>query len=620
MPSLERLIEMDEFGLTEFPGTQPRTLERAITAVWPACPNDRARVRNSLTETLAIADLDDWAPVDTGFERLVSRTAGAGAAALAIVSTTGHVPAELVNAMAHLRVPLLTIPARTSWVDVADAVTRERMDSLRQAIEWRDRLLGHARVASDARHAGRIVRWLASETSGRAVLIGRDGALIAAAPQRSADGLTAVADKIAQVAVGALESAAFEYDGREIRLVAVGSSRPRAVLAVARQAPFDRGLTQITNRAADLISLHLAVEDADTAVHNHQATAIALRVAILQLLMTGEVFKAQRTSASLYPGLLDRDTARVYILESRPLERAQLDEECRRILAGRAIVVQCPVYDEHLIIVAPRSCPAEAGDDEVGAALCRLVAGQRHRYLGGSSIKPLTETGQSYRHALRALANAKLASGRSALYNEQGRLPELLNQLHPGWASAVLHPLLGQRAADRDVLIQALNLTLQSSVRATAELTGAHRNTVANRVRSAAGILGVDLDSLRDRALTAVALEALIADGHAGETAHVGPADLREYLASSDVRAWRDEFLRPLSQELACTLKEWVVANGDTARTAQALGIHTQTARKRLRQATKHLQRDLLNQSADAYDVVLAISSRYNLPLPLPCS
>lgn len=620
MPSLERLIEMDEFGLTEFPGTPPSARVRAITAVWPVHPNDRPRARGSLTGTLAVADLDDWAPADPGFERLVSCTAGAGAAALAVISTTGYVPIELVNAMSKLRVPFLTLPARTSWADLAEAVTHERMNNLHRAIEWRDWLLGQARVTSDAPHAGRIVRWLASETSSRVVLVGRDGALTAVAPQRSADKLTAVADKITQIAGGTLQSAALEHDGHQTRLVAVGSSQPRAVLVVAREAPFDRGLTQIINRAADLISLHLAVEDADTDLHNHQATANALRIAILQLLMTGEVFKAQRTAASLYPGLLDQDTARVYILESRPSERNQLDEECRRTLGSRALVVQCPVYDEHLIIVAPQPCPTEPGTDEVGAALCRLVAVQRHRYLGVSSTKPLAETDQSYRHALRALANARLDSSRTALYNEQGRLPELLNQLHPGWASAVLQPLLAQRAADRDVLIQALNLTLQSSVRATAELTGAHRNTVANRVRSAASILGVDLDSIRDRALTAVALEALIADECGGETLDVGPADLREYLAGSDLRAWRDEFLHPLSGELACTLKEWVLANGDTARTAEALGIHTQTARKRLRQATKHLQRDLLNQSADAYDVVLAISSRYNLPLPLPSS
>ncbi|MFF4818922.1 helix-turn-helix domain-containing protein [Kitasatospora sp. NPDC001309] len=619
MPSLERLIEMVEFGLTEFPGTPPCARARVITAVWPVHPNARPQVRGSLTGTLAVADLDDWAQADPGFERLVSRTAGAGAAALAVVSTTGYAPTELVNAMTKLRVPLLTLPARTSWADLAEAVTRERMNNLHRAIEWRDWLLGQARVTSEAPHAGRIVRWLASETSSRVVLVGRDGALAAVAPQRSADKLTAVADKITQIAAGALQSAALEHDGHQIRLVAVGSSQPRAVLAVAREAPFDPGLTQIINRAADLISLHLAVEDADTDVHNHRATASALRIAILQLLMTGEVFKAQRTAASLYPGLLDQDTARVYLLETRPSERNHLDAECRRTLGARALVVQCPVYDEHLIIVAPRSCPAE-GEDEVGTTLTRLVAAQRHRYLGVSSTKPLAETDQSYRHALRALANARLDSSRTALYNEQRRLPELLNRLHPGWASAVLRPLLVQRAADRDVLIQALNLTLQSSVRAAAELTGAHRNTVANRVRSAAGILGVDLDSIRDRALTAVALEALIVDECAGETLDAGPADLREYLAGSDVRAWRDEFLHPLSGELACTLKEWVRANGDTARTAEALGIHTQTARKRLRQATKHLQRDLLNQSADAYDVVLAISSRYNLPLPLPSS
>lgn len=618
MPTLERLTRMLEFGLTAFPGTPPGVLTRTITSVLPVHPGDRHQARGNLTQTLAIVDLDDWASTDPAFDRLVSRTAGSGVAALAIVSTTGHAPAELVEALRHLHVPLLTLPASTSWADFTEAVTRERMADLHRGIEWRDWLLGQARPVPDGRHSGRIVRWLAARTGSRVALIGRDGALAAVAPQRSADKLTAVADKIQEIADGTLESAALEDGGTEIRLVAVGTSRPRAVLAVARESPFDHAFTRMIGRAADLLSLHLAVEDADTATDSYRATAIALCVAILQLLMVGEVSKARRTAASLFPGLLDQDAARVYILESRPGERDHLYDECQRSIGRHALIVQCPVYDEHLIIVVPQPPGAADADDRACTALRDLVALRPYRYLGASAIRPVAETDQAYRHALRALANARVDRSRTAHYRSQRRLPELLNEAYPGWATAVLHPLLGQRRAERDVLLQALNLTLQFSVRAAAELTGAHRNTVANRVRSAAAVLGVDLDSLRDRALTAVALEALLLDERADETVHVGPPDLQAYLDTPEVQAWKREFLHPLTEELVTTLKEWVLAGGDTARMADALGIHTQTARKRLRAATRLLQRDLLGQGADAYDVVLAIASEFNIPLPLP--
>lgn len=107
-------------------------------------------------------------------------------------------------------------------------------------------------------------------------------------------------------------------------------------------------------------------------------------------------------------------------------------------------------------------------------------------------------------------------------------------------------------------------------------------------------------------------------DERCGEASHVGPADLQTYLASPEVGVWVREFLYPLSEELRRTLKEWVLSNGDTAGAAQALGVHAQTVRKRLRTATRLLQRDLLAQSADAHDVVLAIAVQFGIRLPLP--
>ncbi|WP_371517713.1 helix-turn-helix domain-containing protein [Kitasatospora sp. NBC_01300] len=614
MPALEHLTGMREFGLREFPGTAPSALARVIKSVSPFHPGDRVWP-GSLTETLAVANLDEWA--DTSFDQLAARAARAGIAALAVVSAAGSIPPELAHSMERLRVPLLTLPSRTSWTDIAEAVTRARLHDLRRAIIWRDQLLGHLRPSPDALHLARIVRWLATEHAARVALVGSDGALVATAPQHAAHKLTTVADKVEEVAAGALESAVLESGGDEIRLVAVGTTKPRAVLAVSRESPFDRTLTQVISRTADLLALHLSVADAESAIHGQQATVSALHVAVLQLLMGGEIFKARRTAASLYPGLLDQDHARVYLLEGRAQERDRLREECWRAAAGAALVVRCPVYDSHLILVVPQ--PSASGDtwDGVGEKLRVLVARHPDCYLGGSPVRHIAETAQSYRAALRALANARLGRGRAALYTEQANLPELLNGLYPGWATAVLRPLLGQRAtADRDVLIQALTLTLQSSVRAAAELTGAHRNTITNRVRAAAGILGVDLDSIRDRAVTALALEAVLMDESCGEASHVGPADLQTYLASPEVGVWVRTFLYPLSEELRCTLKEWVLSNGDTSRAAQALGVHAQTVRKRLRTATSLLQRDLL--AADAHDVVLAIAVQFGIRLPLP--
>ncbi len=287
------------------------------------------------------------------------------------------------------------------------------------------------------------------------------------------------------------------------------------------------------------------------------------------------------------------------------------------MVGGQALVVPCIDFDEHMIVVAPQPCTASDDGQEVADALHTVVAEAPHRYLGKSDVRPLVETAQMYRHALRALTGARLDRSRTAVYDQHGRLPELLNDLRPGWSRAVLGPLLAEPEPERDLLLQALNLTLHSSVREAAELIGAHRNTVAHRVKAAVAVLGVDLDSIRDRAVVAVALEAFALEEWHGDAPVPTAVDLADYLAGPGAQAWADDLLSPLPIDLAESVKEWVLADGDTARMAAALGVHPQTARKRLRAATQYLQRDLLGHAADAYDVVLALAYRFGLPVPL---
>ncbi|MFD0568917.1 hypothetical protein ACFQ0T_06035 [Kitasatospora gansuensis] len=129
-----------------------------------------------------------------------------------------------------------------------------------------------------------------------------------------------------------------------------------------------------------------------------RTVAAALRVAVFQLLMGGEVTLAQRTAEGLAAGLLDAEHQRVYVLEGPAAERDALALRCTEATGGRALVVRCPAYDQHLIVVAPLRGPVtEDGWDGVGLTLRDLLADRPDRYLGGSgrcrSRRPRAATG-----------------------------------------------------------------------------------------------------------------------------------------------------------------------------------------------------------------------------------
>ena len=174
-------------------------------------------------------------------------------------------------------------------------------------------------------------------------------------------------DLVADIAAGRIASAAWEGRGG-ICGWSGWSTRPRraGVLAVSRRTPFDRRASDVVthtaqvDRAAAAGAARRPRPDAGCA----RATA-DLRLAILQLLMVEDTVAARRVAAGLWPGLLDTDTACVYVLEGFAEERDRLAEECLDVTEEQALVVRCPAMDGHVIVVTPEEA---AGD---GPAVAR---------------------------------------------------------------------------------------------------------------------------------------------------------------------------------------------------------------------------------------------------------
>lgn len=475
-------------------------------------------------------------------------------------------------------------------------------------------LLGHLRDSGrEDRRLERLAAWLAEAVEGVVRLSGgQDGPVTVTAPA-GAGGLLTGAERLAgterlagEVAAGRLRSAAFEDGSLNVRLTAIGRERPYAVLTVGRTAPFDGHAGALVAAAADLIGPLLQAREASLDRERLREVAAALRVAVFQLLMGSEVTLAQRTAEGLTAGLLDAEHQRVYVLEGPAAERDVLARECTDATRGEALVVRCPAYDQHLIVVVPLKGQAtEDGWDAIGLTLRSFVVGRPDRYLGGSGCQPLSETAGSYGDATRALAVARLQPGRTALYAAESRLGQVLDpRAAAAWAEALLRPLHALPLSGRDQLLGTLHLGLEFPATSAARILGVSRNTVRARLDRAAALLGLDLSEVRDRAVLHLALRA------ATELPYTaGPAQLAEVLGAGPAVDWARTLLARLDEdgrELRRTVLGWLRANTGVDRTAQVLGLHPQTVRDHLRAAERLLQRQLISGGGGVYEVTLA--------------
>ncbi|MET7682548.1 helix-turn-helix domain-containing protein [Streptomyces sp. NPDC005423] len=466
---------------------------------------------------------------------------------------------------------------------------------------WAEQLLDQLRPGT--RDLRRVVDWLAAAVRGTVCLRDDAGTLLAGSPMPLDDGL------VAELVAGRVSSAALEDGGRHLRLVGVRQPHPSSsVLAVSREAPFDRRTSDIVTHTAGVVELLLREREMTTARGRLERATADLRLAILQLLMVEDTVSARRVAAGLWPGLLDTDSACVYVVEGGPEGRDRLAEECQDATDGHALVVRCPARDQHLIVVVP----ARATED----ALRALIGRRPHTYLGGSVRQSLAQTATAYGQAISALAVAHFRPDRAAVYAVRTRPERLIEPaaLH-GWTGQVLRPLDSLPHHTRAELLATTRLGLEFTAVDTAKILGVSRNTVRARMERVERLLGTDFDDLTARAAVHLALntEAGLTEiprGPAGHRpAHVRPARLADLLAGPAVRTWARELLGRVSRDgrnLRGTLRAWIAAGGNAERAAQGLGIHPQTVREHVRAAEPVLERQLLAGGSDLYEVVLA--------------
>jgi hypothetical protein len=464
---------------------------------------------------------------------------------------------------------------------------------------WAQELLEHLRPTG--RDVRRVVTWLAGTVDGTACLRDDAGRLVAGAPT------TLDEDLVADIVTGRIASAALDEGGRHLRLVRVHHPYTASgwVLAVARETPFDRRAADIVTRTAQLVELLLRARETAEAGRRLKRAAADLRLAILQLLMVEDTVSARRVAAGLWPGLLDTDTACVFVAESRTGERDRLAEECIEATAEQALVVRCPAMDRHVIVVAPGEAPAEA--------LRSLVVRHPGTFLGGSARQSLARTATAYGQAVSALAVARFRPDKTAVYAERTHPERLMDpEVLRVWTTRMLRPLDALPHHTRAELLATTRLGLEFTAVSAAKVLGVSRNTVRARMERVEGLLHTDFSDLTVRAVVHLALNTQVGLGEEAAADGAGaasPTPLGELLAGPALRTWAGDLLGRLdtdARDLRRSLRAWIAEGGNAERAAQTLGVHAQTVREHVRSAEPVLERQLLAAGSDLYEVVVA--------------
>ncbi|MFF8669920.1 helix-turn-helix domain-containing protein [Streptomyces sp. NPDC015242] len=484
---------------------------------------------------------------------------------------------------------------------------RQRWTRAEASPAWARELLEHLRPAG--RDIRRVVAWLARAVDGMVALQDAGGNLVAGTR------LDLDEDLVADITAGRIASAAWESREHHLRLVRVEHPYDTCVLAVSRPAPFDRRAFDVVTHTAQVIELLLTARESTEAGHRLRRATSDLRLAILQLLMVEDTIAARRVAAGLWPGLLDTETACVYVVESDPAARDRIIADCLDRTRDDALVVRCPAMDGHVIVVSPR--------ETTGDALKSLVGRHRDTYLGGSVRQSLARTATAYGQAVSALAVAHHRPDKTAVYAERTHPERLMDPAAlRAWTARLLRPLDTLPHHTRAELLATTRLGLEFTAVATAKVLGVSRNTVRARMERVESLLGTDFTDLTVRAVVQLALNTQVglADAPApSDTRDPGP-DLADLLSGPALRTWAEGLLGRLDADARNprrTLRAWIAAGGNAERAAQSLGVHAQTVREHVRSAEPLLERQLLATGGDLYEVVLAHLAVGDLGLPV---
>ncbi|MFD5984028.1 PucR family transcriptional regulator [Streptomyces cyaneofuscatus] len=425
-------------------------------------------------------------------DHYVGRLVEAGAAALGfgVRPVYEAVPEALIEACDRYGLPLLEVPPETPFTTIARAVWRlmaeARHRELRRVTRAQQAL---ATAAARPDPVPAVLHQLATQLSGRAVLLTARGEEVHAAgrrpPPEAAAALTRLARVVARERPGSPASATDTHGGTHLAAYALGGGEGLVLALATRQR--ESGDHTVAGIAVVLLSLLAAP---------HQGADAADRSAALVRLLLGA------TPAEVAP-LLGPDGPWT-VIHARRSDGTTPDALTAGALGaslGSALVDAGREDDDGTVRVllpaTAREAPPQGDDGEEPREpreppRARTVPPHPGWTLGVSTPTPLPALAAADTRAARALAHA-----------EATRTPLTVDAPVAGLA-ALIQP--GQAAAHARTLLAPLTPPLADTLRCWLSLHGSwdrtavalsvHRNTVRQRIGRCAELLDVDLNDM----------------------------------------------------------------------------------------------------------------------------
>ncbi|MEU6312907.1 helix-turn-helix domain-containing protein, partial [Streptomyces sp. NPDC047014] len=306
----------------------------------------------------------------------------------------------------------------------------------------------------------------------------------------------------AEMAARGVRSAVFSGSGSATLVFALDAGR---ALAAVLPVPHRPDAAALLADAAVPLDLVLRAEGAACREERAAVAESRAREAVLHLLMNGRLSTAHQIAEALRPPL--PDPMRMYVAECRTGQRAEVTRLCQELTGGRAWIVRCPVYVQHLIVLVPAGPGSTAEDDALAAALTAVAPDCA---VGVSGELALSQAPAAYTQAFHALAVARGRGERHARFGPGPELELVAHAVGAGWARDLLAPLhTHEPRRPQDPGAQELRATLHAWLNFTSHATRLlkiHRNTLAARLRLVETLLGVDLARLADQAALSLAL------------------------------------------------------------------------------------------------------------------
>lgn len=522
----------------------------------------------------------------------MSRDRSAGLIVSVQPSSRQPYPQSVVDLAERLGIPLLATTAPVEqWQGVHEGIQQFRLTfAERRAAQLASLVQELPAQLADQRAMQRIADWLARALDVQ-VMVSEPDRVLVASPATAAEELAQAI--IRQSVDGNTPDA---RSGPHTRLISLGpSSAADTVLAVARRTPFDDADLLLLRHAAKLLGL---VDQARREYRAASDASRAARNAAVELLLDGEVSKARRVMRNLEPGLLDPETARVFVVETSPSRRDAAMGRCESITGNRALVVADWRRHDRILVIHP--IRGGEADDGVALALTHLVSAVgAGASLGGSGVYSMSLLAHALHEATTAQRFALHQPDSVALSVQDTDLVSLL-PAHDAqvWARRLLHPLM-ETEAQWELLRGTLPTALAYPYTVAARRLDLHRNTVTRRVARAAELLHMDFAALADRVTVGLALELVthreLPEPPAGSPESDAPT-LRWLLHGPQIRAWAETLLRSAGEDrrgLLATATVWLRSDAHLETTARELGLSEATVRSHIRALEGHTSRDL---------------------------